>query len=102
LILKKKLLPDSFANFFIHNRDIHPLRVTRQSNQIYIPRPRNNFIANLPANTIPCIWNTWTGAINIDITNNKIKKQIKIKLTQQYLEDVKCDNMFCRQCYTQK
>jgi len=98
---EKKQLPNSFANFFIHNRDIHPNRVTRQSNKIYITRPRNNFIANLPTTTIPQIWNSWTAEIIITKTNQSIKKQIRDTLSNKYLKEVKCDNSFCRQCNSQ-
>ena len=95
---EKKNLPDSFANFFTHNRDIHPNRVTRQSNQIYITRPRSNFIANLPSFTIPNIWNSWSGEIDTNKSTNTIKTHIKHKLSQKYLLEVNCTNSFCRQC----
>ena len=83
---------------FVHNRDIHPNTTTRQSNHINTIRPRNNFIAHLPKSIIPRIWNTWTGQINLTKSNNILKRQIKQKLTQQYSENVLCNNTFCRQC----
>ena len=91
-------LPASFDNMFKHNSDIHPHIHTRQSSNIYINTPKNNFIQNLPNFLIPKMWNKWVGRLNLAKSKYNIKSQMKQLLLAQYLENVACSNSYCKQC----
>ena len=98
---EKKLLPLSFNNMFLHNREIHPNRITRQSNHIYIKMPRNNFVANLPSYRIPKIFNTWAEKLNLTKSNTILKNTITNTFIEAYRADILCNNPICRPCHRQ-
>ena len=96
---EKKQLPISFNTIFQHNRERHPERPTRQSNQIYIKMPRNTFIASLPSFTIPQIWNKWLKTIDLTKSNRVLKYNIANTLREKYHKEVLCNNIRCRNCH---
>lgn len=99
---EKNQLPQSFNNMYLHNREMHPNRITRQSNQIYINMPRNNFIASLPTFTIPHIWNKWTVKLDLSNSTRILKKFITKTLSLEYQTQIICNNPGCRQCNPQQ
>ena len=97
--LKHGKLPMSFNDFVVTNR-IYRDRTTRQNDLFHLNCPRTNFSKRLPNHSFPRIWNSKTKDI-IDIDNRlKFKEQCKLFFLQKYSDNVKCNNIFCKDCYT--
>ena len=72
----KKLLPLSFTNMFILNRDIHSIQ-TRNSSKFYVPFPRIDKFKFSVTYAAPTIWNSLS-EINKNLdTIHKFKNNIK-------------------------
>ena len=96
---EKHMLPDSFNHLFTHNFEIHPARITRQANHIYVNRTTNKFVSNLPKFKIPLLWNIWIDKIDLSLSIHTLQKTIKREMLETYSESVNCTNNYCRQCY---
>ena len=93
-----KRLPKSFDNLFVHNFEIQNNIITRHSNDIYIYKPKTNFVANLPYFMIPVIWNKLRNNIDLSKSKETTKSKIKQLMLCTYNDDVRCENPFCNQC----
>jgi hypothetical protein len=92
-------LPNSFANLFPHNNEIHTARTTRQANHIHVKLTTNQFVSNLPKFKIPLYWNTTVDKIDLTKSKHLLQSTIKHNMLNSYLEIVNCTNTYCRQCY---
>jgi hypothetical protein len=92
-------LPNSFANLFPHNNEIHTASTTRQANHIHVKLTTNQFVSNLPKFKIPLYWNTTVDKIDLTKSKHLLQSTIKHTMLNSYLEIVNCTNTYCRQCY---
>ncbi len=94
----KHILPVSFDGMFKYNHEIHPERITRNMNHIHIERSKNKFVGKLPKFSYPRLFNETIDDIQINRGIPTIKKHIKQQMLQNYLAQVNCNNVYCRQC----
>jgi hypothetical protein len=95
----KHNLPISFDSVFKFRYEIHTNRLTRQSNKLDITRCRTNFAGNLPLFALPKIWNKWSNHSNHSkMSRNQFKTYLKINITTNYKDKVKCSNAYCKDC----
>ena len=95
---RNSILPFSFNDTFILNRQLPNSRITRQSDLYNLPKTRTQYISKFPLYAIPRIWNkrfdTVTSAKNV----HQFKKVTKEMYLQTYSSEVKCDNVYCKEC----
>ena len=91
-------LPISFDSTFPLNRDVNYARITRQSEQFYVPRCYSEYARKLPLFNLPHVWNEWTLNESADTNRTRFKRSVKNILLGRYSEHVVCDNSHCRDC----
>ena len=91
-------LPLSFDNMFKFNHDINPRYMTRQCNQLYIPRARLSFTSKLPSSHFPRIWNKWSNLLQPNMSKNTFRNRIKQQMLSSYANRIKCSSANCQDC----
>ena len=95
---KNSLLPYSFNDTFILNRQLPNSRTTRQSEFYHLPKTRTDYISKFPLYTIPKIWNKWFNIVNSAKNVRQFKKITKEKFLEPYSNEKKCHNRYCQDC----
>ena len=92
---RNNLLPKSFLNFFpVRN----PYVTTRQSNNIYIHKPRTNFSASSISHKTVSAWNNLPNNLKIINSRSIFKQSIRSKFIDSYSDNIICSNERCQQC----
>ena len=81
---KAQKLPISFNNTYKSDSNLHPDRLTRQSDLLYIGRARTKFSEHLPLYTFPKIWNKITTQHKNIHSRVLLKKRIKNHAILEY------------------
>ena len=81
----------------------HRFEVRGCSRQIHIAnqhRARTKFTALLPYHKLPQIWNMLMPSHCSIINKNKFKNEVNIYLLSLYSDNIQCQNLRCRQCFS--
>ena len=95
--LKYHKLPSSFEQFSYFTEPTRPSRQIHIANQ---HRARTKFTALLPYHKLPQIWNMLMPSHRSIINTNKFKNEVNIYLLSLYSDNIKCQNLRCRQCFS--
>ena len=95
---KAHRLPLSFDGTFPLNRDVNHERITRRSEQFYVPRFYSEYARTLPLFNLPLVWNRWADTVSVNTTRSQFKFAIKRIILKRYSVHVKCENSHCRDC----
>ena len=95
--LKYHKLPSSFEKFSYFTEPTRPSRQIHIANQ---HRARTKFTALLPYHKLPQIWNMLMPSHRSIINKNKFKNEVNIYLLSLYSDNIKCQNLRCRQCFS--
>ena len=91
-------LPPSFHNMYSLRSDVDGAYATRQSNMFILPRTKSRFVDRLPLYQFPALWNKNVSNLEIDVSRNRFKRQVKSGFLDTYLANVNCDNPRCVDC----
>ena len=95
-------LTNSFGSVFKFNHEVQPVRTTRQSDLMHIPRCHSQFSSKLPLYNFPIYWNKWSD-IGIGLqSRSSFKRHIKAGYIDSYLSEVNCTNTNCMDCNSKK
>ena len=93
-------LPGSFDEFIpMTNKSNYDI-TTRQSNRLYLTRPRTTFSSKLPNHNFAKIWNEFDITYQQYKPKDKAKKRIRKQFIHSYLSIVCCHNPMCNECNT--
>ena len=93
-------LPGSFDEFIpMTNKSNYDI-TTRQSNRLYLTRPRTTFSSKLPNHNFAKIWNEFDITYQQYKPKDKAKKRIRKQFIHSYLSSVCCHNPMCNECNT--
>ena len=90
-------LPNSFGSVFKFNHEVQPVRTTRQSNLMHIPRCHSEFSSKLPIYNFSIYWNKWSDIGSVLQTRSSFKSILKSDI-DSYLIEVNCANTNCIDC----
>ena len=74
-------------------------RITRQNNNAIQKRARTKFSSLLPYHKLPMIWNSLSVNLTSSEKLNNLKKLLITDILDNYAENIKCNNTYCRQCF---
>ena len=92
-------LPESFGNMFTFNYEIQERHQTRQSSLLYLKRCNSKFAKKLPLYDFPERWNKWNQRLENINSQGQYKKKSKNYFLSSYMENVKCANLYCKDCH---
>jgi len=95
---QSKRLPETFNNLYSYNHQVHPGTITRQSHQLHIPKPKNNFVKSQPKYNYPAIWNNIKQDTQNQPTTKAFTKHLKSYIISNYKSKVTCLNTYCKEC----
>ena len=88
-------LPMSFSETFTFNKNVPNARLTRQSDLLHIPRCRSHFADKLPLFAVANNWNKWVQKVALNTPRSHFKRQLKMKIFDNYPKQIKCNNNHC-------
>ncbi len=94
---KKQVIPRSFNNLFVQNKDIQPQHQTRQTNHWHIPRSNSQLFSKSPVCNFPKQWNQYSDVLSSP-TNISVNTLLKNHFLSKYNSLVTCNNPTCWQC----
>ena len=96
-------LPVSFNGTFPSNNDIRPDISTRQSHLLRVKCSASEFSNRFPIFKYPRIWNKWVNIVPNYTTYSfvKFKRCVKNRIIADYKQNVLCENLSCRDCFSQ-
>jgi hypothetical protein len=92
-------LPSSFEDMYLLNNEVNSAYLTRQSNLYHVARSKSKSIDILPLFNFPSTWNKWSLLLNLNTTRSCLKNTIKSVFLDRYANVVKCENVYCNDCY---
>lgn len=95
---KHNILPASFQNYFIYERQINTRHNTRCSSHMYIPRLSSQFSNRLPLHVFPRVYNTFVDILSFEEKRSVFKNNMKNNLMENYKSTVLCSNPACIDC----
>ncbi len=95
---KYSKLPKSFDNFFTYTHSVHPNITNRQSRDLLIQKPKNNFCANLPSFKFPKLWNDLKQELKEIRSKPSFKRKSVHHFVKNYSSDVQCNYSYCPKC----
>jgi len=94
--MKLNKVPQSFHTFAYFTP---PTRPTRQSHVANMTRARTTFSSHLPLHKFPQTWNALEQAVRAINITSKFKRVLHAYFINKYLENVRCNNIRCIQCF---
>ena len=98
LDLMRNKLPMSFSETFTFIKNVPNAQLTRQSDLLHIPRCRSHFADKLPLFAVANNWNKWVQKVALNTSRSHFKRQLKMKIFDNFPKQIKCNNNRCSEC----